>query len=605
VSRVGVAAAPDPGLVAMSWAGRDGDALLGSVQRALAHTDPSAVPVRHGDSAAVATWGIDPGGLSADRALALTLEVRHHDRSIEAQEVRRALGERDTTLLAGMLPPFAAVALGADAAVLACVDALGLRHLYLRRGPGWVAVSTSARLLAALDPACALDLTGVAVQSQLGWQLGHRTLVAGVEQVAAGSLLRLEDGQVTTTSFAAGEPLAVAELGATVTRTRDLLRGYLDAYLDDRPDPVLQLTGGQDSRLLLSAIDPARRRGLRVMTLGSPGDPDVVIASELARRFGMRHEVLDLAGLEHLDPEEAWERCLVAARRLELGADPVARAALDTAEERSQPGPRLSGLGGEVARGFYYVGLRGGRPVTERSARRLATWRMLANEAVADDALEQGFAAWARDVALTEVHRALAATGDTLFAATDQLYLEHRIQRWAGVTETAVCSRVAVANPMLDERFLTAVRALPPADKRRARFLARLQVALDPELASLPLDGRPAPVSYAEPGAAAALQRARSRSATVRRKALQRARGERRAPVGAPVLAERAAAHLRERPEILEPLAASGVFREQWLDEVVSGTVDPDPATTALMVNLTVAASRHPLVPVSSPPAGG
>ncbi|MQW74795.1 hypothetical protein GHK92_02820 [Nocardioides sp. dk4132] len=602
---MGAVAEPDPGLVVVSWAGRDGDGLLDSVQRALAHTDPAAVPVRHGSSAVVATWGVAPPGICADRALALTLEVRHHDRPVGAQEVRRALVERDTAMLAGMLPPFAAVALGADAAVLACVEALGLRHLYLRRGPDWVAISTSARLLAALDPVCALDLTAVAVQSQLGWQLGHRTLAAGVEQVAAGSLLCLQDGRVTTMSFAVPDPLVVAELEATVLRTRDLLRDYLDAYLRDHPDPVLQLSGGQDSRLLLSAIDPARRRGLRVMTVGSPEDADVVIASDLARRYGMRHEVLDLAGLEHLDPEEAWERCVVAARRLELGADPVARAALDTAEERSQPGPRLSGLGGEVARGFYYLGSRGQRQVTERRSRRLAAWRLLTNEAAADDALEPGFAAWARDVALTEVHRALVASGDPWFAATDRFYLEHRVQRWGGVTETAVCSRVAVANPMLDERFLAAVHTLAPADKRRSRFLARLQVALDPELASMPLDGRPAPASYAEPGPSAALQRARSRSAAARRKALQRVRGERRAPVGGPVLARQATAHLRGRPEVLEPLVATGVFREQWLDEVVSGGVDPDPATAALLVNLTVATSRQPRVPASSPQPEG
>jgi len=589
VSEVGADAEPDPGLVAVSWSGRGAEDLIASVQRALVHTDPGAAVVRHGSSVAVATWGTAPGGLTAHRALPLTLEVRHHDRPLDAAAVRRALVDSDTALLAGMLPPFAAVALGDDDALLACVDALGVRQLYLRRSADWVAISTSMRVLAALDPVCALDMSAVAVQSQLGWQLGRRTLAAGVEQVAAGSLLRLREGRVTSTSFAGTDPSGVADLDATVIRTRDLLRGYLTAYLADHPDPVLQLTGGQDSRLLLSAIDPARRRGLRVMTLGGPGDADVVVAAELARRYDMRHELLDLAGLEHLDPAEAWERCLIAARRLELGADPVARAALDTAEERSRPGARLSGLGGEVARGFYYVGPRGERPVTERSARRLAGWRMLVNEAVADDALDPEFADWARELALTEVHRALADSGDPWFAATDRLYLEHRIQRWAGATETAVCSRVAVANPMLDGRFVGAVRSLAPSDKRRSRFLARLQVALDPELADLPLEGRPPPRSYAQPGVGAAVQRLRATSGAAGRKALQRVRGERRAPVGGPVLARQATTHLRGRPELLEPLSASGVFRREWLDGIVAGTTEPDAASTALLVNLAVA----------------
>ncbi|WP_122816535.1 asparagine synthetase B family protein [Nocardioides pantholopis] len=613
-------AEPDPGFVAISGQPAGGpdpggpDLLTDVVCRALIATGLRADPVRHG-SVRTATWGgaageLSDGGLSAGTALPLALERRHRDRPVSAEEVRRGLLAADPDLLAGMLPPFAAATLtgtgtGVDT-VLACVDGLGMRQLYCRQAPGWAAVSTSARLLAALAPGCEPDLTAVAVQSQLGWQLGHRTLFLGVEQVPAGSVVTLRDGRVATTSFQApepGGPDGPAELAATVDRTRDLLRDYLTAYLADHPDPVLQLTGGQDSRLLLSAIDPARRRGLRVMTLGVPGSPDTAIAAALAERYGMRHEVLDLGGLEGLDPEEAWARCVAAARRLELAADPVARAALDTAEERALPGPRISGLGGEVARGFYYLGVRGEGPVTERRARRLAAWRLVANDAVAAAALEPAFAQWAREVALTQTHLALAASGDTWFAATDRLYLEHRMQRWAGATETAVCSRTAVANPMLDDRFLAAVRALAPADKRGSRFLARLQVALDPELADLPLDGRPPPRSYAEPGWAALASRSRVGAAQGGRKVLQRAAGGRRAPAGGPLLARRATAYLRGRGDLVEPVAATGVFRSAWLDAVVSGAVEPDPATAALLVNLVATgAPARPGEPAGSSP---
>ena len=135
-------------------------------------------------------------------------------------------------------------------------------------------------------------------------------------------------------------------LAEAVTRARDVLRGYLSAYLDDHPDAVLQLTGGQDSRLLLSAIEPSRRRGLRVMTLSVPGNPDVEIAADLARRYSMDHEIIDLAGLDEIDPEQAHDRAVRAAQILEASADPLAYAGLDFAESRALPGPRLSGLGG-------------------------------------------------------------------------------------------------------------------------------------------------------------------------------------------------------------------------------------------------------------------
>ncbi|WP_244931740.1 asparagine synthase-related protein [Nocardioides sp. W7] len=552
---------------------------------------------------AFATWG-DARPPGPERALVLTAEARRHEQALTAAHVHRALMTPDLPLLAQVLPPFAAVTRDGVDTVLAVVDPLGMRQLYVRRGPRWSAVSTSARVLAGLLPV-GLDLEAVAVQSRLGWQLGRRTLFAGVEQVPAGSLLRLYGGTVHRRDTRSPEqlrpvgPAGPADAATTVAETRDLLRDYLAAYLDDHPDPVLQLTGGQDSRLLLSAIDPARRRGLRVLTLGVPGSPDVAMAAELARREGMRHEVLDLTGLDVLAPEEAWALTATAAGALELAADPVARAALDVAESRARPGARLSGLGGEVARGFYYLGTGADAPVTTRRAHRLARWRMYVNEAVAPDMLAPEFGAWAQQFALDEVHRVLAASGDPWFAATDRLYLEERMQRWAGATETAVCQRTAVANPMLDDRFVAAVGALAPADKRGSRFLGRLSVTLDPGLADLPLDGRPSPRSYAEAGWGAAAARARATGAAAGRKAAQRLSGGRRAPAGGGALAGGVAAYWRHRPEVLDPVRSTGLLREEWLDRVVSGAVVPDPASTAFMVNVTLATTVASVRPAS------
>ena len=92
-------------------------------------------------------------------------------------------------------------------------------------------------------------------------------------------------------------------------------------------------------------------------------------------------------------------------------ADPIAKAATLWAEERFAQGARLSGLGGEVARGFYYTGVVRDTPVTRARTARLARWRMFANEAVQKAALDQAFVAEAQPVSLGIVHRALTETG--------------------------------------------------------------------------------------------------------------------------------------------------------------------------------------------------
>lgn len=372
-----------------------------------------------------------------------------------------------------------------------------------------------------------------------------------------------------------------------------MLREYLDAFLDDHPDAVLQLTGGQDSRLLLSAVPPERRRGLRCVTLGLPGNPDLMIAGDLARRYGLVHEVLTLDGLDALSPEDADRRCIEAARRLECMADPLAHAALTFVEARAQPGARIAGLGGEVARGFYYVGPATTAPVSRKRVERLARWRMFANESVSAEALDPEFASWARGFTLDEVFALSAATGRDWMAATDDFYLDQRMQRWAGVTDTAICFNGVVSNPMLDDRFIAIARSLPPRDKRNSMFLSRLQVALDDQLARVPLDGRPAPVAYAHKSVRNSARQIATTLHKAARKARQRVGRATSPPAGGEILARKVLEHWRSNPALLDPVRPMGIFREAWIDQVLACKMDPDPSAVTLLTNLRVAAESN------------
>jgi asparagine synthase (glutamine-hydrolysing) len=170
--------------------------------------------------------------------------------------------------------------------------------------------------------------------------------------------------------------------------------------------------------------------------------------------------------------------------------------------------------------------------------------------------------------------------------ATDEFYLWQRMQRWAGITETAVCFDREVVNPMLDGRFVEIARSLPPRMKRNSLFLSRLLVALDQELAEIPLDGRPAPVTFANPSF---LSSVRGTSATLRkigRKARQRLYRTHRPPAGGEILAAKVIQHWRQKPDSFDCLEGLGIFRSDWLKKVLTGSVEPEPATVAMLVNL-------------------
>jgi len=487
------------------------------------------------------------------------------------------------------LPPFAVVGWNERSGeIVAAVDRLGFRHLYARTADGWSALSTSARALAALDPS-GVDRVAMAAQSMLGWQLGNRSPFADVSVAPAGSAVSLDAGQLAATGAAGSEDGPWLGLDETVSAAATLLRGYLGAFLDDHPDAVLQLTGGQDSRILLGAIPPARRRGLRVMTLAVQGSADLEIARDLTRRYGMDHDVIDLDGLDELDPDAAHALATDAARKLECSADPLAFASVAFAEAKLEPRPRLSGLGGEVTRGFYYLGPARSVPVTARRVRRLADWRLFPNEAVPADVLDPAFADWARERTLRELTTILIGYGPDWLTATDRFYLHQRMHRWAGVLASATCLDRPVVNPMLDDRFLELAARLRPRDKQGSRFLARLSVRLDEQLSALPLDGRPAPVVYAQPSLRNTATLAAMTGGKITGKVRQRVRRVGRPPVGGEVLAAKVGEHYRDHPAALEAVARLRVVRPDWLAQVAEGRIALGPAAAAMLVNLEVA----------------
>ena len=536
--------------------------------------------------ATLASWGL--ASLTPPiPTLALSRVARRAGGDVDPSEIADRMCH-DPAALTRLLPPFAAVR-GDERGVTMVADSMGFRQLY-HSSPdagGPPVLSTSA-LFAGWARSAELDHTAVAIQSRLGWQLGQRTLFSGVDKLAPGAVAHL-DAHGVRVSAPAQAPETELSLEEAVPLAAALLRRSLTALLDDQPDAVLQLTGGQDSRLLLSAIPVARRRGLRAMTLGVPGSGDVTVAAQLAERYGMRHEVHGLDALPGLSPASAWDLVLKAAIRLDGMSDPIALAALTVAETSFDQGLRISGLGGEVARGFYYIGPVHRRAFTPRDARQLAAWRMFVNEAVEPDLLDQEFSAWARATADNEVASVMAAAGDEWFRATDELYLRHRMQRWAGITDTAVGADRVVINPMLCQEFLSIASRLRPEDKAHSRFLARLQMELDPELGRIPLEGRAAPIVMTHQSPWRSATGAVNSGRRLARKVAQRIRGGNRAPAGGFQLAGKVVDHWREHPEIVSQALPSAFIRPDWIADVLDGRVVPRASSVALVTNLIVA----------------
>jgi asparagine synthetase B (glutamine-hydrolysing) len=521
--------------------------------------------------------------------------------------LRDAVGDRSLTdvalmvassdrALSELLPPFAVVQRqGSHRPVLAAVDWLGFFQLYVWQGRGVAAISTSARALASLS-GNKLDCDGLGVQAMIGWQLGDATIFQGVRSVPAASLVTLDGGMVRVEEYAerlsfTSSAVKPPSLTDAVEETSEILRSSLANYLAAHPHAVLQLTGGHDSRILLGAIAAPRRRGLSALTLGDEGSRDVAIAADLCRRYGMVHQVHRVDEQVWPAPRDVHRLVMDSSRALECMASPIALAPLTLAEAAIDQGYRLSGLGGEVARGFYYSGQPRDAETSPALIERLAQWRLCINEAVESAALKPDFLERARSKTF-QLLGGLLPRGDWL-RATDEFYLYQRMRRWGGTHGTVATLHRQSVNVMFDRRFIELVLAVAPADKRDSLFLGRLMSRLDRELAAIPLDIGLVPYRLGEKSMGTRLAIATSGGRRTARKAWQRFTGGRRPQVGAATAAGMLLEHWRAEPSTCKPLFELDFVSADWLRDVLAGARDVKPTTLAFLANLLAAVSQR------------
>ena len=427
------------------------------------------------DDGWIAFDGEDPADRVDDTGAAFTLRLGRAARTrtgdVATAELAEQLGKgtkADGAALAELVPPFAAAhRSGPGEPIVAATDWLGFRQLFWWQGDGVAAVSTSARALGALAGA-GLDHGALGLQSLVGWQVGLGTVFARVEKVPAGCLAVLDAGRVETHRYVE-QSLALdgpaPSLPEAVDEMAGMLREFLRAYIADHPTTVLQLTGGQDTRVLLAALSPETRRGLRALTLDVRGGSDATLAEKLSAMCGLDLHVHWLDEQPPVTPVAAHRMALRAAAALDGMASPLALAPLLLAEGHLEQGHRLSGLGGEACRGFYYFGQPRHATTSPHLIGQLANWRLYANEAVDARALQPGFVASARTDALDRITASFDGAPPQWLRATDHFYLYQRMQRWAGAHGSVAAVNRFFINPMFDRRFIQLAQSVSPDQK--------------------------------------------------------------------------------------------------------------------------------------------
>jgi len=495
--------------------------------------------------------------------------------------------------LTELAAPFGAfVRSSVDAPIDVITDVSGLSHLFVRSGKGYSAASNSPQVLWSLDPGEFDDeaLQGFSIMGHFDSDLSG---FADVMKIPAAHRARLQSGLLSVVRYSTEDMKPAGGTDQQLIKDGSaILRDLVSAAVTTHSGPlVLELSGGLDSRAILSAMTPEMRANSQALTLGQPGEADWELATGIAKRFGMPHEFIDLRGLNALTPEQAWNLVYTSAINHEVQSRPVTSAVLDWVEGQISHGPRFNGNNGEYASGRYYAFQRNGK-VTRARVERLARWWIFANDLVDPWIFKPGVLEHARAATVNRMETEFRSYNADWFRVTDDHYLYSRMQRWCGSDFSASAHQRPILAPFFCAPYLQWARRLNPDQKRMARIFSGMMQDLNPDLAEEFIrtgSEKPwmTPRDYYERKPVTRGRIGMEFLGAVSRKGLQRLRpGTDTPPAGGPLLAALVRAHWVENPSLLEPIS-----HIDWIDHdatlaIMTGSRTPSTSTVSVLTNL-------------------
>lgn len=422
-----------------------------------------------------------------------------HDRLREGGLREIALALRAGSDLAGVARLFEGYFLLAagDAEEIALItDRLGLLHAYRTQVGRCLLVSTSALVLAllrgsALDPEAAREFLAS------GSVFEQRSLFQDVAKLAPGSIYRFRHGRLHSCEVWFDLKSLLydgSSSGADVPQIAEALLEALQEIFRAFPKPLLDLTGGVDTRNILAA---ARRIGVDFATVvnGPDDDPDVVLANRIARELSLDHR----QQVPGRDYQCASYEALVRASALCDGeCDILEHAPVLAIQERTAADFLLSvsGTFGEICHGsgwLHAVERHGGldfEKVVEIRYIQSPWTDRLTRDRFRTTLAEHFLGVVARD----------SERLDGLPTGARADYLENvQRSRWAGRIASSTLRIRPCATPFVFERFLRVVLSVPPAARFGGNTALALLQLLDSRLSAMPLvsglSSRPHPLN--------------------------------------------------------------------------------------------------------------
>ncbi len=168
-------------------------------------------------------------------------------------------------------------------------DIPGLRDIYLYEDRDKILFTTMPALAARFIP-LEINFSEFGGRWLLLNQLSVNSIFKNLERITAGKsvTINLSDFSIYRTAFE--WPIGFDKLPSARNKVEDILNSLINFPLSAGNKISLSLSGGMDSRIILSGLINNSKDLWNAHTFGHPGHPDSVISARLAERFGFGFE---------------------------------------------------------------------------------------------------------------------------------------------------------------------------------------------------------------------------------------------------------------------------------------------------------------------------
>lgn len=353
-------------------------------------------------------------------------------------------------------PPWAAVIKGINnEGTIIYTDIYGLQHLYLRIIDKKVYVGTNLIEIASIDDVH-INNTAVFELMSRGNPQQERTIFKEIKSLFGAQKIKIGNKITKESYWKFKEPDPLNENDIIDLFSKTLSKVIQNRYSEKT---VLELTAGRDSMLMLSAF-LKEKLPIKTWTHGFSDSFDLLGAQARAKHFGISHQSIYLEPLLNLKPQDYYLLFDEFLTRSQGMANVLEYWVLPWILKQVNASKSITGVGGEVFRGFYYEWM-GKRFLPKRMGRYfLIHGKLRQHMPYTPDYLNNEI----KDVSyklLEDELASIASYSSNFWQSLDIYYLRHRMHHFAGTTFSTVRHWCEPELPLFDPELIELLPLIP------------------------------------------------------------------------------------------------------------------------------------------------